>query len=330
VPPLPDPTETIDAHVHLVGMDRDATGCFLADRMRNRVSTRWILRKVGAKRGDAPRDIDRRCVDHLREQADLSPSVDRLVLLALDGVSDPVGNPDDSRTGMRIPNDYAFEVAAGHPKFLVGCSINPLRRDALPELDRCAARGAVLVKWIPAAMGFDPADPRCASFLDRLAELGMPLLSHVGTEMAVATVSGGNGGFDRLLPALERGVTVILPHAGGRRLLGDEADFRRLVDALKRHPRLHLDDSALTMFHRRRRLMRLIEEEELHDRVLHGSDYPLPVQAWAFVDRVGVRAARSIASLPGCFERDLVLKRALGAPDRFLGNAHRVLRLGAL
>jgi predicted TIM-barrel fold metal-dependent hydrolase len=321
VPPV------IDVHAHLLGVDRDGHGCLLSERMRGRLSTRVVLRMVGARITDPPRDVDRRFLDRLVSEAEASPSVDRIVLLPLDGVYGEDGLLDARRTPLLVPNDYVLEAARACPKFLPACSVNPLRRDALAELDRCAARGAVLVKWIPAAQGFDPADPRCAPFLARLAALRMPLLSHVGTEMAVTTLRKPFGDLDRLAPALEAGVEVIVPHAGSLRLLGDAADWGRTVEALRRRPGLLLDDSALLMLHRRRRLFRLLDTPEVHGRVLHGSDYPLPAQPLAFVDRIGLRAARRIAAVPGAFERDVVLKEALGLPREILGRAASVLRL---
>jgi predicted TIM-barrel fold metal-dependent hydrolase len=322
----PAPPPVVDGHAHLLGVDRDAHGCVLSDRMRGRLSTRAVLRIVGARISDPPATVDARYRDHLLAALDASPSVGRVVLLPLDGVYGPDGRLDEERTGILVPNAFVEETCRLHPRLVPACSVNPLRADALAELDRCAAAGAVLCKWIPAAMGFDPADPRCAPFLARLREHGMPLLSHVGTELALPTVSKPLGDLARLDAALDAGVRVIVPHAGSLRLLGDAEDWRSLVDAMARRPGLWIDDSALLMLHRRRRLRRLLETPEVHGRTVHGSDYPLPAQALAFADRLGLRRARAIASLPGAFERDLVLKRALGLPDAILGNANRVLR----
>ena len=320
---------SIDVHAHLVGMDRDGHGCVLSAKMRGRISTRFVLGSVGAKLSDPPADVDRRYLDHLVAQAESAPSVDRIVLLAFDGVCGPDGRIDESLTHLRIPNDYVFEAAKASPKFLPGCSVNPFRADAVAELDRCAAAGAVLCKWIPAAMGFDPADPRCAPFYARLRELRMPLLSHTGTEMAVTTMVKEHGGLDRLAPSLDAGVDLIVPHAGNLRIFGDRADWESLRADMGRRKNLWIDDSALCMFHRRRRLFRVLESTDVHARVLHGSDFPLPAQPMAFVDRIGFRGARRIRKIPSFFERDVALKRALGVPDAFLGRAEEVLRMGS-
>jgi len=294
--------------------------------MKRRISTRFVLKRIGASPADPPAAVDRAYVDHLLRNLDDSPSVDRAVLLALDGVVGEDGRVDESRTNLLVPNDFVFRVAALHPKLVPACSVNPLRADAVAELDRCAALGAVLVKWIPAAMGFDPTDPRCAPFYARCAALGMPILSHVGTEFAVTTVKAAHGALSRLLPALEAGVRVVVPHAGNLKFVGDARDWAGLLDAMRRFPGLWIDDSALLMLHRRRRLRRVVEAEEIHDRVIHGSDFPLPAQPLAFADRIGIRRARAIARVPGAFERDLVLKEALGVPESFLRNAAGVLR----
>jgi len=317
----------VDAHAHLVGLDREGSGCIASPAMRKRISTRFVLGLLGAKASTPARDVDRRYVDHLVAQVESAPSIYRVVLLALDGVYREDGHLDEGRTNLLVPNDYVFEIAKRSPKLVPACSVNPLRRDALAELDRCAARGAVLVKWIPSAQGFDPSDPRFAPFLARLAALGMPVLSHVGTEMAVANVELAYGALERLRGPLEAGVTVIVPHAGGLRLFKDGAEWDALLAEMRRWPRLWIDDSALGLIHRRRRLFRVLETPEIHARVIHGSDFPLPPQPLAFADRIGIKKARMIRKIPSAFERDVALKDALGIPREFLTRANDVLRI---
>jgi len=321
------PALAVDAHAHLVGLDRDGSGCIVSPAMRRRISTRFVLSLLGAKGSTPARDVDRMYADHLVAQAEAAPSIDRVVLLAFDGVYGEDGRLDERRTNLLVPNDYVFEIAKRSPKLVPACSVNPMRRDALAELDRCAARGAVLVKWIPSAQGFDPSAPRFAPFYARLVALGMPVLSHVGTEMAVANVEKSHGPLERLRGPLDAGVTVIVPHAGGLRLFNDRADWEALLAEMRRYPRLWIDDSALGLIHRRRRLFRVLETPEIHARVIHGSDFPLPPQPLAFADRIGIKEARRIRKIPSFFERDVALKDALGAPRDFLHLANAVLRI---
>lgn len=56
----------------------------------------------------------------------------------------------------------------------MGQALTP-RLDALERLTAAHANGAVLIKWIPAIMDIDPADPKISPFYQALAELKLPL-----------------------------------------------------------------------------------------------------------------------------------------------------------
>jgi len=314
-------TLTIDVHSHLVGMDEKNHGVICSERMRKRISTRAILDLVGARWGDPPGEIDRKYLDFLFRNLDEARSLDRLVLFALDGVYGEDGKLDRARTSLMVPNEFAFSVAERHPKILVGASVHPLREDALVELERVAKAGAVLVKWLPTAQAIDPAHPRCEAFYAKMKELGLPLLSHVGTEFALPSQAPELGTLERLEAAMRSGVKVIVPHAGDFKVFGDRRDFERLVRILDTYPNVLMDNSALALIHRKRRLLRLLDRQDLTSRILHGSDFPLPSHAWAFALRLGWKKARSIGRIPSLLEREVVLKRELGVPDSVFTQA---------
>ena len=82
-----------------------------------------------------------------------------------------------------VPNEYVFALAAEHPRlFEPVISVNPYCPDALEELAKWAGRGGRMVKWLPNAMGIDPADELCDPFYRRMKELDLVLLSHGGEE----------------------------------------------------------------------------------------------------------------------------------------------------
>jgi hypothetical protein len=120
---------------------------------------------------------------------------------------------------------------------------------------------------------------------------------------------------------------VIVPHAGDFRVFGDRKDFERFVALVARYPNVVMDNSALALVHRRRRLLRLLERTDLTDRVLHGSDFPLPSHAWAFALRIGWKKARALQRIPSLLEKDVLLKRELGVPDPVFTQASRILLL---
>jgi predicted TIM-barrel fold metal-dependent hydrolase len=73
-------------------------------------------------------------------------NLDFAVCLAQDAVYRPDGSRDDGATHFYVSNDYVLDLAKESPKILPGCSINPIRKDALQELARCRAAGCRLIK----------------------------------------------------------------------------------------------------------------------------------------------------------------------------------------
>ena len=167
--------------------------------------------------------------------------------------------------------------------------MNPYRPDAIAELEKWAARGARVVKWLPNAMGINPSDPQCDPFYQKMKELNLVLLSHGGEEKAVEAEEDQKLGNPLLLRRpLDHGVKVIVAHCAG---LGTNEDLddksRKQVDNFDLFMRL-MDDklyeglvfgetSAMTQFNRAGKpLNTILGREDLHDRIVNGSDYPLP------------------------------------------------------
>ena len=66
------------------------------------------------------------------------------------------------------------------------------------------------IKWLPNSMGIDPSHPLCRPYYERMAALGLLLLTHVGLERAVVSAHDQESGNPlRLRHALDAGVTVL-------------------------------------------------------------------------------------------------------------------------
>src|SRR5262249_7195219 len=126
-------------------------------------------------------------------------------------------------------------------------SIHPYRNDAVAELERCVAAGAVMVKWLPIVQDFNPADPKCIPFYEALAHHRIPLLSHTGAEHALPNLDRTVADPMLLLEALRRGVTVIAAHCGSR-LLPWEIDYvPNWVRMARDYENLYGDTAALNV-----------------------------------------------------------------------------------
>jgi predicted TIM-barrel fold metal-dependent hydrolase len=300
---------------------------------------RLLKRRLGLATAASPDERERRYVDDLAMSVRDS-ELDRAVLLALDAVHDARGEMLLDRTALYVPNDCVSRTCALHPDaFLYGASVHPCRRDALDELDRVAASGAVLVKLLPNSQGFDPADPALRPYFRRLADLRLPLLVHCGYEHTLPALDQALGDPKLLEPALDEGAVVIVAHAGSAGRFHPRETFGDFLRLLERHPRCYGDTSALANWWRSKYLFALLDPSRLErvygvrledplSRFVHGSDFPVPVTVFAFVGRVD-RAGRARAgAIPNELQRDVELKRLAGVPDAVLERAAGLLRLG--
>jgi predicted TIM-barrel fold metal-dependent hydrolase len=248
-------------------------------------------------------------VERLLKELDKSEKVKKAVLLGLDGVYDKNGQLDLAQTDFLISNHYVLQVARNHQNhFLPGVSINPQRRDAIEELERCVQGGAVLVKVLPNTQGFDPSDRRYVLFYRALATRGIPLLSHAGYEFSLTGKDQSAGNPDRLRVALDEGVCVIAAHACSYGLFLPEPYFKVLIELADRYPHFYFDTSALTLPNRVRTLFLLRRHPELHNRLIFGTDYPLPVFSYPSLGR-GYRKSVE-ARTP--FDRQALVLESLG------------------
>jgi len=261
---------------------------------------------------------DRVVADRISEMLAQSKYVSKAVLLAMDGVVDANGNLDRNRTEVYVPNEFVAEMAATHSNLLFAASVNPLRPDALERLEWAKAHGAVLVKWLPAIMGFDPSDPRCIPFYEKLVELDLPLLSHTGKEGSFSRADDALSDPEKLRLALSLGVTVIAAHeaAGGK--YHGERSTDRLARMMPEFPNLFTDISALTQINRMGYLQEGLRRPEFAGRLVYGTDFPLintPLVSPWFLRHLTLKQRWEISRTKNPWDRDVLTKRYLGVKE---------------
>jgi predicted TIM-barrel fold metal-dependent hydrolase len=289
------PAQMWDAHVHLVGTGDSDSGIWTNPQLESlanpvQYAQRLFFLNAGCVH-DAPGRVDQAYVERMHNLVDgLRPGA-KLILLAFDHTYDEDGKRDEARSAFHTPDEYAQRMASVHSRYFEwACSVHPYRRDCVQALEWAAARGARAVKWLPAAMGMDPSSARCDPFYAALARLDLPLLSHAGLERAVHGSDRQDYGNPlKLRRALEHGVRVVVAHCA---TMGQDRDldagpqgpllpsfelFARMMDEPRSAGRLYGDLSAVTQANRAGpALARIIERTDWHERLLNGSDYPLP------------------------------------------------------
>lgn len=313
----------LDVHVHILGVGTGGSGCWMNEAMRRSRVAQVGLWSLGLRAGMP--DLDQRYVAYLQRCVRGAGFLKQVVLLAQDYLYTPRGDRDPARTPFYTPNEYVERLAAEHPEFLFGASIHPYRRDALDALDAAAERGAVLVKWIPNVLAIDLIDQRCRAFYRRLAGHKMPLLVHVGDEQATFIAGQEYGDPRRLVAPLEEGVTVIAAHLASLGYRDARSNFDLLTEMFPRWPNLFADTSALTLATRWRMLLRLAERVDLHTRLVHGSDFPLPPATSLFFGRISLQRWWSAWKRENPLRRDFEIKQALGLPTQIYLRGYEVL-----
>ncbi len=258
-----------------------------------------------------------------------SGGIDRYVLLAFDAVHDddgrcpPLPQPGD-RFGSDIYTSNSLIRAAcrQHPdRFLFGASVHPYRRDAVACVDEVFAGGASLLKWIPLHHNIALDDPRTLAVLRKCAELGLPLLIHCGEEYTLTTQCPHLKSIRPLLDTLRklrregRMPTVIVAHAATAVMpWGDDGSHRLLLDALTgdfADAPVYADISALVTWPKAPYLRRLARRQELHHKLLFGSDFPVPPSVWRVRRELG-REYAAVCAIPSWPQRAAAACRVLG------------------
>ena len=286
-----DPQRLIDHHVHVAGLG--AGGTFVNRKMRtwahpfHRLKFKVYMSSAGATDEDR---ADAQLVERLASLVSHIPNHGKHRLLGFDKHYRSDGSVNLEKTEFYVPNEYVFELAERYADmFVPNISVNPYRPDAIDELEKWARRGARIVKWLPNAMGIDPSDAKCDPFYQKMKELDLILLSHGGEEKAVEAEEDQKLGNPLLLRrALDHGVKVVVAHCAG---LGTNEDldskdrkqihnfdlFLRLMDEKRYEGLVFGEISAMTQFNRvGKPLQTILAREDLHERLVNGSDYPLP------------------------------------------------------
>lgn len=319
-------TLPVDMHVHIVGNGSGGTGCWMRVSGWHRPLAAFMVQHVGLSWKALQGDFDRLFAEHLHRLLRDS-SLGSIVILAHEQVYDERGKIMEGTGSFHVPNSYVLDLARRYPGFLPAVSIHPARADALEELNRCLAGGAVMMKCLPNCHNIDCSDRRFTKFWERMAEAGLPLLAHTGGEHTVPVIRREFSDPRILEWPLQCGVTVIAAHCGTKSGPTDPDYFRVFAEMVRRHPRFYGDSSAFNVPIRGRHVLECLQEP-LRLRVLHGSDFPVPVLghwSWArgFIRWEALQQSRRTRNV---LERDYQLKRAMGFPAESFTRIHQLLR----
>lgn len=283
-----------------------------------------------------------------------SKEIDGIVLLALDAVYSPkTGILNEKKTDLWVSNRFLSQKVKDlnnrlqsesdpekrEKSFFFGASVNPNRKDWESELEYVLNQTeAVLVKLIPSTQHIKLKDDRHKDFYNALTENNMPLLCHVGPEYSFPEGIRNKhlDHYRNLEKPLECGVIVIAAHCASpvfpvfdRNVM---KDFHRFMEDYNtdNNIRLWADTSALSLSTRLPYIQEIVETFP-SEWLVHGSDFPIPIDNWPHLPLVTHDITPEeyikICKTKNPFDKDVRIKRAHGFSQLILENTEKVIRL---
>lgn len=266
----------------------------VSPRGLRRVSWRITRRLLGVG-GSSGSELDN-ALARFYDRHYLEPGpVERIVLLAFDAYHDDDGRRPpwpESRAQLGgdiyTSNSFLRGLCRERPdRFLFGASVHPYRENAIACVEEVFEQGACLLKWIPLHQNIDIADPRTVAVLRRCAEIGLPLLVHYNEEFTLTSQHPEYQSVTSLLDVLRKlrredamPITIVAHAATPVTPFGDcgsHATFLKALAGEFADSPLYADISALTSWGKVGFLRKIARRQDLHTKLLFGSDFPVPV-----------------------------------------------------
>jgi len=287
---------------------------------------RMMVKGLGLPTSSLKTGLDELYVKNLLENIRES-EIDAAVILAQDIPYSLTGEKMPNEAQFYVPNEYVSELARKHEELIPACSIHPARPDAMDELEKCIEAKMPVLKLLPNCLNIDYMDKKYIPFWERMQEAGMILLTHTGGEMTVKVYDPSFGDPKKLEILLDCGVTTIAAHSAGRSGLFDGDWTGDLLDLFKRFPHLYGDNSALSSLNRARTLKHILPEE-IQSRIIHGSDYPVPVSGLGpmLMGKLSWSDYKATGKIPNIIERDYQLKQKMGFNAKTFTRMDELLR----
>ncbi len=342
-----------DFHVHAIGVGANDSGIYVNPEMLSPFHPWKYLQYQVYISASGVRDLknlDDQYIERLIQLIQTEPRYGKVHLLAFDYHYDKNGKKNLDRSTFYIPNEYVFKVAQKFPDLIIPViSVHPDRPGSSKEIEKWGKKGVKFIKWLPNAQRINPSSTKHHDYYKMVKKYNMAILSHTGHEKAVDGEEFQALGNPLLFKyPLEMGVKIIMAHLAS---LGKCKDFEhpqkkdascfdlflRMFENPKYKNNLFGEISGVTIYTRvGAPLLKLLERPELHERLINGSDYPLPainiLYRTSLFSKLGYITKKEEKLINEIYKYnpllfDFVLKRALKHPttgQKFLSSAFEI------
>jgi len=325
------PKGIIDMHCHTAGIGEGGSGAWISEELRQSWKFPLYLKIFGSSHALLKAKGDKAILEIIAQSINESEHVDGVVILAMDEPYSVDGEINLAEGEVCVPNRFVGESVKPYENLYFGASVHPDRKDALDELEWSKENGAVLLKWLPNIQDIDPSNPSYRDYYQKLVDLDLPLLTHVGDEDSFSKTNNALADPQLLRFPLECGVRVIAAHVASSGERDGQENIDRLLEMMPEYPNLYTDISTLTQFNRKRYLGKVLNDPRLKGRMMYGTDYPLTNTPMAsplqFPLNLKVSQLWSLWRTRNSWDRDVRLKAALGTPKEVFTLSREFLKM---
>lgn len=274
--------QTVDIHVHLLSSEVSF------NRFYDKLAIRFFGKKLGIKPKELFKDPYGAYTNTLVNMVRDSEHLSKTVLFGVDARVDEKGNELHKDLTVCATNDDVLALYEKNSDVIVPFfSINPMRPDALELIDKYSELGFKGAKFLQNYWGVDTREERYRAYFEKLKEKNIPLIVHIGSESSVHSFKSCEA-IEMLEHPLEVGVNVIAAHmalsyhplklfkAFSKNPKHFNEEYFTLLQMLEKHDNLYADISALLTPVRAKVLRHLSEQNHIHEKLLFGTDYPVP------------------------------------------------------
>ena len=272
--------KTVDIHSHLLSAD------VKFDRFYDKLALAFFAKKFDINRSELIKNGFEGYKSNFARLIKSSNFVQKSVVFGVDAKFDESGNLVHKDKTVCATNEDVFAFYEQNPSEVVPFfSVNPNRKDALNLIEKCHKMGFKGGKLLHSYWGTDLNDKRYEPYFRLLSELGLPLVIHVGDENSLASNKALES-IEQLKSPLNLGCRIVCAHMGASsdgvlsmfsrdpEKLG--ANYFTLLRWLREFDGLYADVSALLCINKARILPHLKTQTQIHDKILFGTDFPVP------------------------------------------------------
>jgi predicted TIM-barrel fold metal-dependent hydrolase len=274
--------QTVDFHTHLL------SSRVKFDRLYDRIAIRLFAHKLGIDPREIIKNPYQAYTDALMKNIKNSPHISKVVLFGVDAKVNNRGDILHQDLTVCATNSDLYQLYQQNRDLIIPFfSINPMRPDALDLIDEYYEKGFKGAKFLQNYWGVNTRDKRYRAYFEKLKAKNLPLIIHVGSESSVHSYRDCES-LNMINQPLEIGLNVVAAHmalsykkltilkAFSKKPKNFNSDYFKLLEMLESNNNLYADISAILTPVRAKVLRHLSQQSQIHDKLLFGTDFPVP------------------------------------------------------